>query len=66
VRSVALIVVIATCLQEDDLTGHDHFLFSNRLPNSLQSLFAVVDEAAAQDLTKPARSQSRSSLRRSA
>ena len=42
--AIAALVVAATCLHEGDLTEteHDVFLFFNRLPNSLQSLFEIL------------------------
>ena len=44
-----MLVVGAACFHEGDVTEteHDLFLFFNRLPNSLQSLFEVVYEAGA-------------------
>ncbi len=47
--AVAVLVVVAACLHEGDFTEteHDLFLFFNRLPGSLRSLFEIAYGAAA-------------------
>ena len=47
--AIVVLIVVATCLHEGDLTTteHDLFVLFNRLPDSLQSLFEVVYGAGA-------------------